>query len=433
MRRPWILAGGVALMLAVSLGAPGLLAQARPDYTPAEYNAYTACANDRAAASRVKCLDDFVAKFPESSLMPYANQAYLNAYNGLRNFPKVIEYADKVLSLGDKLELGSRLTALYLRTLAFHSSFNPRAADASSQASKARAAAQDGLQVLEQLPKPEQMTPEQFEQQKLQPKTLFTYTVGYTALELKDYPAAIQNFRAAIALNPADGLTHYRLALAHLQQEPPQYRQGMWELSRAIALKVTGEQQVRNYLKGQLQRYQQTACEREIDAQVSEMIALATASPEPPPDYRVPSGDDLAAARENAAQFLPVLKAGGLQARVMWLAMCNAEFPELYGKVIETADGNDSVILRLFTGTSEEEIEAATAPNTEVKVAQQPEAKRLQKDNWLRYSGTLANYTPDPFVLFFDKAKVNPEDIPDEKATGPAKRPAKRPGKRSGN
>ena len=42
-------------------------------------------------------LDDFVAKFPNSTLNPYVYQLYIKTYTELKNYPKVIEYADKLI------------------------------------------------------------------------------------------------------------------------------------------------------------------------------------------------------------------------------------------------------------------------------------------------------------------------------------------------
>jgi hypothetical protein len=61
----------------------------------------------------------------------------------------------------------------------------------------------------------------------------------------------------------------------------------------------------------------------------------------------------------------------------------------------------------------------------DVKVAGQPEAGRVEKNNPIHFTGTLVSFDPDPaFMLHWDKAKVADEDIPKEKET---KRPARRP------
>ena len=67
-------------------------------------------------------------------------------------------------------------------------------------------------------------------------------------------------------------------------------------------------------------------------------------------------------------------------------------------------------------------------------IAGQPEAKRIQKDDFVRFTGTVTGYQQTPFLLTWDNAKVNMEDIPEEKAAPGAKRPgrgaapAKKPG-----
>src|SRR5258708_36477036 len=42
-----------------------------PKYTQAEYNAEQACAAEKTPAPLLKCLDDFVAKYPNSDLLSY--------------------------------------------------------------------------------------------------------------------------------------------------------------------------------------------------------------------------------------------------------------------------------------------------------------------------------------------------------------------------
>src|SRR5258708_8198551 len=70
----------------------------------AEYNAYQAAAAEKNPQQQIKCLDDFVAKYPNSALLVYIYPLYYNAYSQLKNWPKVIEYADKLLALQDKAE-----------------------------------------------------------------------------------------------------------------------------------------------------------------------------------------------------------------------------------------------------------------------------------------------------------------------------------------
>jgi hypothetical protein len=58
-----------------------------------------------------------------------------------------------------------------------------------------------------------------------------------------------------------------------------------------------------------------------------------------------------------------------------------------------------------------------------VNIVGQPEVSRLQKGDGVRFTGTLSGYTPTPFMLTWDAAKVNAEEIPAEKGAPGAKRP----------
>ena len=62
-------------------GLRGAAAQARrrqkPTYTIPEYNAFQAARAETNPQNRVKLLDDFVSKFPNSTLMIYVDQLYL--------------------------------------------------------------------------------------------------------------------------------------------------------------------------------------------------------------------------------------------------------------------------------------------------------------------------------------------------------------------
>ena len=60
----------------------------------------------------------------------------------------------------------------------------------------------------------------------------------------------------------------------------------------------------------------------------------------------------------------------------------------------------------------------------EVKVVEQPDASKLIRKRSLRLQRKLLGYDPAPaFMLHWDKAKVNPEDLPAEK--GAAKKPGR--------
>jgi tetratricopeptide (TPR) repeat protein len=437
MRKFLGILAALAILMALSLSARPAAAQDQADqnkapaYTMPEYNGFQACHAETNAQMRVKCLDDFVSKFPNSTLMPYVLQLYVQSYNELKNYPKVIEYADKLVALGDKVDAGTKLQALYTRSLSFNYAFSDKAPDPDSL-NKARAAALEGLKILSTIPKPANLTDDQFTEQKKGPTVLFNYTAGSASLMLKDYPGTIQYFKAALAVNPTDAITNYRLGLAYLQSTPPQPLDGFWYLARAINQKIPDDAKVKDYLRKQILAYEQPGCDSLVDAQLDELMQLSATAPDRPATYTIPSADDLKKIQtsSNILTVLSDLQGGGDKAKMTWLAICGAEFPEVVGKVIDVLPGTDTVELKLATGATPEEIEKATVANLDVKVVGQPEAARLQKDDGVRFSGTLASYDPPPaFMLHWDKAKVNPEDIPAEKGKHTPHKVAPKPGK----
>jgi tetratricopeptide (TPR) repeat protein len=409
---------------------------AKPQYTMAEYNAYQAAAADKNPASQIKALDDFVAKYPNSALLIYIYPLYYQAYSQLKNYPKVIEYADKLVSLGDKVDAGARYQALYARAFAYNAMIaDPAQANTAAKdpalAKSALDAAVAGLKALDEVKKPESMSDDAFAAQKKQIQIYFHATAAQAAMVLKDYNTAVQHYKAVLALNPDDAITSYRVGLAYMAMTPPQQMNAFWSIARAVTAKGATKAQsdkVKDYLRKLIVNYQQAACDNLIDAELNELLQLASSSPERPESYKLPGADDLTTARKDMTMRSVVedLKAGGEKAKVTWLAACGLEFPEVPGKVIEVTPGTDSVQLKVAFVTSEAEFESASTPNMDVKVIGQPEAAKLEKNGAVHFTGTLISYDPDPnFMLHFDKAKVKEEDLPKEGTKKPApRRPA---------
>jgi tetratricopeptide (TPR) repeat protein len=435
MIRKWIVTGAGLLWIVLAMGsAAGKLwaapqaatDQAKPGYSLAEYNQYQAADKETNPQQKVKLLDAFVTAYPNSTLMPYIYRDYYTTYMGLKNFAQAIEYADRMIALGDKIDTTGRLEAYYTRAQAFYLGMADKALQTPDALTKTRDAALAGLKTLEDLKKPDAVAADQFETQKKGVKVLFNAVAALSSTTMKDYAAAAGYYKTLLSIDPNDAVSHYRLGIVDLQMTPPMGTDGFWELARAIDLKIPNDAQVRAYLKNQIIRYQQPACDKLVDDQVNELLTLAASATDKPATLNVPSAADLQKARDDTANFIPALIAGGDAGKAMWLASCGLEYPDVGVRVMDApmVEG-DTVTLKVFRGATPEEIEAATISNMTVKVVGQAEAKRLEKDAVVRFTGTLTGYTQNPFMLMWDKAKINTEDLPEEK--GPAKKgPAKK-------
>jgi len=433
MIRKWTVTGAGLLWIALAMGsgagklrAQAPADQAKPAYTLAEYNQYQAADKETNPQQKVKLLDDFVKAYPNSSLMPYVYRGYYSTYMALKNFAQAIEYADRMIGLGDKIDSTGRLEAYYTRAQAYYLGSAGKDLQTPDALTKARDAALAGLKAVDDLKKPDAAPAEQFEQQKKGVRVLFNAVAALASTNMKDYAAAAGYYKTVLSITPEDPVTHYRLGIVDLQMTPPMGTDGFWELARAINLKIPNDAQVKAYLRNQLVRYQQAACDKLVDDQVNELLTLSATATEKPATLNVPSAADLQKARDDTANFIPALVAGGDAGKTMWLASCGLEYPDVGVRVMEApAVEGDTVTLKVFRGATPEEIEAATAANMTVKVDGQPEAKKLEKDAVVRFTGTLTAYTQSPFMLTWDKAKINMEDLPEDK--GPAKKgPAKK-------
>ncbi|HEX4544768.1 MAG TPA: hypothetical protein VH110_00320 [Candidatus Acidoferrum sp.] len=418
-----------------------------PPYTMAEYNAYKACDGETNPAAKIKCLDDFVSKYPNSALLNFIYQLYSQAYGQQKNYPKVIEYADKLAALSG-IEAGVRFNAYYTHCAAYNalitdpSPDGKKAAADSALAKAAQTAAAAASKTLDEVKKPDGQSDDAWAKQVTQFKIFLNGVAAQSATIAKDCAGAVASYKAVLALNPDDAISSYRLGLAYMCMTPPQQMDAFWSIARAVTSKGATQAQaakVKDYLRKLIANYQGgTVCDSLTDAELNELLQLAASSVDRPSSYSIPSAADLANAQKDMtiASVIADLKAGGEKGKLTWMAACGLEFPEVPGKVIEVVPGTDSIVLKIAFVTSDAEFDAATTANMDVKVVGQPEAARVEKDSAIHFTGTLTAYDPDPaFFLHWDKAKVKEEDLPKEKTPAkkppvrrpPAKKPARNP------
>jgi tetratricopeptide (TPR) repeat protein len=435
----------VLVALCLALGSTSAFAQAasaggqdqgtgKQAYTMAEYNSEQACAGDKVPASQVKCLDDFVAKYPNSQLLIYVYPLYIQAYGAQKNYVKLIESVDKLTQLGDNADALVRLQGLFARASSYLA-LSP--ADQTAQAKGQRDASDLGLKLLSDVKKPEGATDEAFAASKKQYATLFNNAAAQAATLQKDYAAAAGYFKAVLAINPDDPVAHYLLGKTYLAMTPPQTMDGYWHVAKAITSKSATDAQKKQltpYLKKLIVAYQGgTVCDSLTDSEFNELLQLAGTSADRPESYKLYSSADLDAARKDMtiASVITDLKAGGDKAKVTWFASCGLEFPEVPGKLIEVtapATDADPVVLKLAFVTSQAEFDAATTADMEVKVVGQPAAAKLEKDSLPHFTATLASYDPAPaFLLHWEKGTVKAEDLPKEEEKPVKKPPVRKP------
>lgn len=189
-----------SIPIAVAVLAFAVVASARPapqnlPYTPAEYSAFQAARHQEHPQEKLKLLDDFVARHPNSILVTSAYLDYSATYFSTNKFPESVAFVDKFLSRLD--ELGSeglpdgmfgsaqRLDGLYLRAQAYFADCYDNAFHSQEAYKRARAAAAQGLQSLNLWSKPPDMADWQYQSMRTYADLLFRTVEGITDSGLK--------------------------------------------------------------------------------------------------------------------------------------------------------------------------------------------------------------------------------------------------------
>jgi hypothetical protein len=425
-----VLFAGVVITSGAAFAQAAQTAQA-PPYNRDEYDRFVACTAEKVPELKIKCLDEFVAKSPNAAktpeLAPFIANGYMQAYRDVKDWPKTIEAADKLLTYGEKINAGDQVTARFIRAQAYISG-GAATSNTPEKQNAARDSARQGLKDLEALKKPDGASQADFDKIKQQYTAYFDTVIASTSEALKDAPSMIAAQRALADLDPTDGTPWYKIGLAYRAMTPPQDLDAFWAFARSASIKWTSQQKIHDYLKQLVGVYQQASCDKLVDDEVNQMITLAAGSPDRPASFTLYTADDLNKARTDTTNFIPYLKEGGEHGKLMWLAVCGLDYPEIVTKLIsiDTPDVGPAV-LHTFTGVTGDETKDGTVPDMEVKLdGSQPEVKRIALNDELRFGATLVGYDPTPFMLHWEKGKVNPEDIPAETGKKPA--PKKKPG-----
>ena len=169
-------------------------------YTIHEYNALQRAAREESQSKQIELLDAFVSQYPNSDLLVFVYPLYYNAYTQLKNFPKVFEFADKLISLGDNAPVTAQYTALCSWAAAYNSSNSQD----TGLTAKARDRALIGLKLISRLQLPAGMDEKTFEAEKKRGAMHLYLTAAAAEFAMKDYVAASESIKALQALDVYD-------------------------------------------------------------------------------------------------------------------------------------------------------------------------------------------------------------------------------------
>jgi hypothetical protein len=412
-----VMIAGAGIAVLPQLGA-AQAQQASPWKDRAEYDKYTAITQATDPAQQVKLIDEYLAAYPESKVKEQVLAVKLQAAQKQNDLPKIEETASKIVEINPK-----NLYALFVLSSLAPQTFNPQDPAAAQKLSGASDHAKAGLEALNALEKPANVSDEDFKKQKDQLEAAFHQTLGFVGLQKQEYEPAQQELHKSVELNPNDAAGYYRLGLAYLSpKEGKQYEQGIWALARAIsitgptALPADAQAQVKDYLNKVYE-----ARHGSTDG-LDKVMADAGTAPFPPQDFHIQTAEEAAPPEpEPMPQAAPqreltvkaeeltdfgviqkYLQAGGDKEADTWTILKGQSFP-LPGKVISATPAAKPTKVQLAVAPELQTQEGKF--DLEVTLSEPP-AKPIAKGDIVTAEGTLDSYRAKPFLLRMVGAKV---------------------------
>jgi tetratricopeptide (TPR) repeat protein len=405
-----------------------------------EYNIAVEVGKDLQGQSWQKAITDlntWTQKYPESDFKDDRLFFYLQAYAGLNQHDKVLEYGQQLLAKDLKAsfkDTSQVLQILYRTAAAIQQIPNPTP----QQLQTGETAAKQLLAFLaDPASKPANVTDAQWQQaktQQLEPLANATlihvaWLPGKQAMDAKDYPKAEKLFREALQKYPENGWLAYNLGSAIYSQKD-RLPQALYYIARGVAMdpakggiadantRATFEQ----FLRKAYTNYHGS------DEGLDQLKQQALAAPNPPPDFNIKNATDIA--REKQEQFAkenPQL--------ALWMGI-KSQLTAPDGEQYFASNMKDAAVPKLkgtvMGGTPEcrsKEVQVAVPePNQQSTVT--PEIT-LKLDSALtgkpvagteiQWEGVPSAFSKDPFMLTMDTEKAKIEGLKTEPCTaGPA-------------
>ena len=400
------------LTLVARMEAPPQAAKAPNWKSREEYDAYNAMATEKDPNKKISLAEAFLQKFATSDFKSGAYLTEMQAYFQLGKSDQAVDAAKKVLDSDP-----DNLDALAFVSYVFPFTFDVKDPEATSKLSRADSDAHHGLDVLQKFQKPANVTDEQFQQYVKPKRALFNSAVGFVALQRKDYPNAITAFKSAAADNPSDVYTFYRLGLAYIYSNPPDYDHALWYIARAVALaqasKNPAGDDINTFLKRAYINYHGT------DTGLTDIETQAAASPDPPDGFKVAHAEAPKATGNSTVDAFNTLtyplKLGGETAQKQWDGVKGQPISGLGGTVQNVQKSTDSNAYLVHIAVLDS-TKSADGYDIELKDSSQPNVKNLQKGDLLTFKGTLDSYVATPNLILTLVGEVT-SDLPDKPPT----------------
>ncbi|SKA12992.1 Kazal-type serine protease inhibitor domain-containing protein [Enhydrobacter aerosaccus] len=385
---------------------------------PAEYKSYVSAINTQDATKRAQALEVFLAWYPGSALRLQAFEQAMAAWQAANNPVKADAVAVRLLQVDP-----NNVQALANR--AYSGRTQAMAGDANAL-SPAVDAAQRGIGALPKWQKPGNMSDPDFTRLKMQILAVFDGTLGFAALQSKDYAKARNHFLEAVSVEPDSLPDAYQLSVALLEGKPIDPL-GFWYGARAIAIARAAKNdaaaaEIEKYAAGRYRHYHGS------DEGWDKLVARLAAGEKRPPDNFGATITRAMSPSETAVQMAAASDLNTLSFSDWELILSHrddsadnrAAAEKMWKAIVEKQ--HDGARLKLpvkVIKASSERLEVALAEGNqsrdvvdlEIQMAY-PLRPLPAPGTTIFIIGTLSDYKPMPFRFFLTKAELAEESMP---------------------
>ena len=415
--------GKLILVLAVAaavLATAPAAAQEKKWKDRAEYDLVQLITNAATPpAKKLELLNQWKEKYPESDFKVERLQSYITTHQQLGKAPEMLQAAKDLSALDPKGVSGPYWITLLTISMA-HTS-----ADALDTGEKA------AHSLIANLPgaKPANVSDADWDAQKKALDAQANSTLGWVAMQRKNFPDAEKYLTESLKGNPNNGQNSYLLGSAILgQKNPDKQSQALFIFARAAmfdgqgALPEATRKQVSDYLDKIYAQYHGDK------SGLDELRAQAKASALPPEGFRIKSFVEIAAEKEEEfkktnpmlALWIGVKKelSGPNGAQYFTSSVKEAALPKLKGKIVShkpPANPKEIVVA----------ISDETSPEITIRIAESGFLKgRAEPGAEIEFESMGLEFVSDPFML---TVEVEKDKITGWPALAPLPAPKKAP------
>jgi len=389
----------------------------------AEFDLFTAITKETDPKAKLAKIQQWEKDFPDTAFMAQRRTLLLTTYFQLGQAQQAVDVAKQILAVTPNDFSALYITVTLTQSLA-GANPTPAVLDQGEKAATALLSVNDP---------PANLTAAQWTTQKPQVQNLAHTTLGWIALQRKNYPAAEGEYKKSLEIDPNNGAIDYQLATAiYSEKDPAKMPTALFYYARAAtyegpgALNPEGRKQVMTFVQKAYKGYHGS------DQGFNDLIASAKASPTAPGDLGIKSALDIAKAEmaneeewtkahPQEAMWKGIKEAltGADGANYFGSSMKEAQLPPLKGKVVklEPAVKPKTILIAMEDGKSD-----GTTADATLKF-EMPLPGSVEPGTELTFEGVPESYTASPLMVVFNVEKEKLQGWTGKNAA-PVRRPA---------